>query len=98
LSGDLRPDAILMDIIMPDMDGITATSIIHKIYPEIQIIGLTSFGDMETVHKELDAGAAACIFKNTTIDELANTIRKTFHNSNSKNDSSPIFGIIGGMV
>ena len=96
MSRELNPDVILMDIIMPVMDGFTATRIIHREHPEIPIIGLTSLGDHENVRKELAAGAVACIFKNTTIDELANTIRGSFINAGSISGATSLRGFISG--
>ncbi|ANJ69720.1 MULTISPECIES: response regulator [Latilactobacillus] len=73
----LRPDAILMDLVMPEMDGIEATKTILKAWPEAKIIILTSFIDDEKVYPAIEAGAASYILKTSTAEEIANTIRKT---------------------
>ncbi|KRM21143.1 response regulator [Latilactobacillus graminis DSM 20719] len=73
----LRPDAILMDLVMPVMDGIEATKAILKPWPEAKIIILTSFIDDEKVYPAIEAGAASYILKTSTAEEIANAIRKT---------------------
>lgn len=73
----LRPDAILMDLVMPEMDGIEATKTILKAWSEAKIIILTSFIDDEKVYPAIEAGAASYILKTSTAEEIANTIRKT---------------------
>ena len=73
----LRPDAILMDLVMPEMDGIEATKTILKAWPQAKIIILTSFIDDEKVYPAIEAGAASYILKTSTAEEIANTIRKT---------------------
>jgi len=70
-----RPDVILMDLMMPGVDGITATRRIHTKYPGIKIIALTSFSEQSMVEGALQAGAAGYLQKNVTEVELANAIR-----------------------
>jgi NarL family two-component system response regulator LiaR len=70
-----KPDVILMDLMMPEMDGIAATRAILKDYPEIKIIAMTSFEDEELVQGVLAAGAISYLLKNVTSDELAKAIR-----------------------
>jgi NarL family two-component system response regulator LiaR len=72
---DVQPDVILMDLIMPDMDGVEATTKIKQRWPEINVIALTSFQERELVHKALNAGALSYLLKNVSIDELAKAIR-----------------------
>ena len=74
-AGLLQPDVILMDIMMPVMDGIVATQAIKKQYPRIQIIALTSFQEDELVQNALRAGAVGYLMKNITARELAAAIR-----------------------
>jgi NarL family two-component system response regulator LiaR len=69
------PDVILMDLIMPEMDGVTATAEIKKKWPEVNIIALTSFQERELVHQALNAGALSYLLKNVSIDELAKAVR-----------------------
>ena len=74
----LSPDVILMDLQMPEMDGITATRMIHKQYPRIQIIVLTSFPDRDKVQDALSAGAISYLLKNVSGEDLAEAIRDAF--------------------
>jgi NarL family two-component system response regulator LiaR len=73
-----QPDVILMDLMMPEMDGIAATRAILKDYPDIKIIAMTSFEDEELVQGVLAAGAISYLLKNVTTDELAKAIRDAF--------------------
>ncbi|WP_407891325.1 response regulator [Lacticaseibacillus sp. N501-2] len=73
----LRPDVILMDLVMPHMDGIEATQKILKAWPQARIIILTSFIDDEKVYPAIEAGAASYILKTATAEEIANAIRQT---------------------
>ena len=70
-----RPDVILMDLMMPEMDGIEATRVISTDHPDIKIIAMTSFEEEDLVHGVLAAGAISYLLKNITSDELANAIR-----------------------
>jgi two-component system, NarL family, response regulator LiaR len=72
---ELRPDVVLMDLMMPVMDGVTAIRLIRKEYPEIQIIALTSFSEEKLVEVSIQAGAIGYLYKNATVDELATAIR-----------------------
>jgi NarL family two-component system response regulator LiaR len=76
LCGDKKPDVILMDLMMPEMDGIAATKAILAEYPEIKIIAMTSFEDEQLVQGVLAAGAISYLIKNVTSDELAKAIRE----------------------
>src|SRR4030066_284142 len=69
------PDVILMDLIMPEMDGIAATKAILAEHPEIKIIAMTSFEEETLVQGGLPAGAISYLIKNVTSDELARAIR-----------------------
>jgi two-component system, NarL family, response regulator LiaR len=75
LAGLHQPDVILMDLMMPGMDGITATREIHQKYPQIKIIALTSFSEQNLVQGALQAGAIGYLQKNVTAGELGNAIR-----------------------
>jgi NarL family two-component system response regulator LiaR len=75
LCREKRPDVILMDLIMPEMDGIAATRAILAVHPEIKIIAITSFEEEELVQGVLAAGAISYLLKNVTSDELATAIR-----------------------
>ena len=69
------PDVILMDLIMPVMDGVTAIRHIRERWPEIQIIALTSFQEEDLVHQALQAGAISYLLKDIGADELGDAIR-----------------------
>jgi len=71
----MKPDVILMDLMMPEMDGIAATHAILADYPDIKIIAMTSFEEEELVQGVLAAGAISYLVKNVTADELAKAIR-----------------------
>jgi NarL family two-component system response regulator LiaR len=75
LCKQLRPDVVLMDLVMPGMDGAQATSVIRENCPEIQVIALTSFKEEELVQRAMRAGAIGYLLKNVTADELAQAIR-----------------------
>jgi NarL family two-component system response regulator LiaR len=70
-----RPNVVLMDLVMPGMDGATATAAIRERCPDIQVIALTSFKEEELVQGALQAGAIGYLLKNVTADELAEAIR-----------------------
>jgi NarL family two-component system response regulator LiaR len=70
-----RPDVILMDLVMPKLDGIAATRAIRERWPEVQVIALTSFQDQARVQEALQAGALSYLMKDVSIDELADAIR-----------------------
>lgn len=69
-------DVVLMDLIMPNMDGITATRQIRDYKPDAKIIALTSFSDENNVQTMLEIGAIGYLMKNVSGDELAEAIRK----------------------
>lgn len=70
-----KPDVILMDLMMPEMDGITATEAILARYPDVKIIAMTSFEDEQLVQGVLQAGAISYLLKNVSSDDLAKAIR-----------------------
>lgn len=75
LCAQLQPDVVLMDLIMPEMDGIAAIQAIRQANPQIQIVALTSFGKEEQVKAALQAGAIGYLLKNVSADELAEAVR-----------------------
>jgi len=70
-----RPDVILMDVRMPEVDGVQATRIIKEKYPEVHIIILTTFDDDEYVYNALKYGASGYMLKGVSVSELSNAIR-----------------------
>src|SRR5690348_13343219 len=66
LCGRHKPDVVLMDIMMPEMDGITATQLLRKQYSHVQVIALTSFMEEDLVQRALHAGVIGYLLKNTS--------------------------------
>ncbi len=75
LCSQVQPDVVLMDMVMPDMDGATATRIIRKESSTIHVIALTSFKEEILVQSALQAGAIGYLLKDVSADELARAIR-----------------------
>lgn len=75
LCAQTRPDVILMDMMMPEVDGPTATQVIRGRFPAVQIIALTSFEEPALVRKAIRAGAIGYLLKNVTMDKLAEAVR-----------------------
>jgi NarL family two-component system response regulator LiaR len=72
----VKPDVVLMDLVMPDVDGAEATRRIKESCPEVQVIALTSYKEDDLVQGALKAGALSYLMKNVSADELADAIRK----------------------
>jgi NarL family two-component system response regulator LiaR len=72
----LQPDVVLMDLVMPKIDGVAATRAIKERWPQIQVIALTSFKEKEYVEGAIKAGASGYLLKNVSAEELVNAIRK----------------------
>lgn len=71
----LQPDVVLMDLMMPEMDGATATAHIRRQFPQTKVIALTSFRDDELVQRVIQAGAIGYLLKNVSGSDLAQAIR-----------------------
>jgi DNA-binding NarL/FixJ family response regulator len=69
------PDVVLMDLLMPGMDGVTAIAAIAQRHPEMEVVAMTSFAQTELVHGALQAGAAGYLLKDAEADEVAAAIR-----------------------
>ncbi len=75
LCGEILPDVVLMDMVMPDMDGAAATRVIRQKYPQVQVIALTSFKEGDLIKNALEAGAIAYLLKDVSADDLVRAIR-----------------------
>ena len=76
LATDLQPDVILMDVTMPDVDGVEATRRIHQTQPEIRIVMLTMHADQSVIAEALRAGASGYLVKDCSTDEIADAVRQ----------------------
>jgi NarL family two-component system response regulator LiaR len=79
LCSQVQPDVILMDILMPGMDGPTATQRIRAENPSVQVIALTSFADKASVQRAIQSGAISYILKDVHAQKLAESIREAYH-------------------
>ena len=75
ICAQVQPDVILMDMVMPEMDGASATRAIRKQFPQVQVIALTSFKEGDLIKNALEAGAIGYLLKDVSADELARAIR-----------------------
>ena len=75
LAHSLQPDVVLMDLMMPVMDGITATQVIRRELPDVEVVALTSVLEDEAVIGAVKAGAIGYLLKNTEADELCKAIK-----------------------
>jgi len=78
LCEQVRPDVILMDLVMPKMNGTEATRAIRERWPQVQVVALTSFQEKKLVQGALQAGAISYLLKNVTVDELGEAIRAAY--------------------
>lgn len=76
--GEVQPHVILMDMFLPNMEGVTLTSTIRARHPDVQVVILTSSKDEELVQSALRAGAISYMLKNISVMEMANTIRAAY--------------------
>jgi DNA-binding NarL/FixJ family response regulator len=74
----LQPDVVLMDLLMPGVDGVRATDLIHRKHPDIQIFVLTSTTDHSLIRKALDAGAAGYLLKNVSGQEIMTAVHDAY--------------------
>jgi NarL family two-component system response regulator LiaR len=80
LAGELEPDIILLDLVMPKMDGVQAINEIKNNNPEIKILVLTSFAENHQVYSAIKSGAIGYLMKDSSADDLINAIRDTYEN------------------
>lgn len=78
LCREYEPDLVLMDVVMPVMDGVAATRMIRKEFPDIRVLVLSSFQDHESVHEMLRSGASGYVTKDALARDLTTTIRATY--------------------
>jgi NarL family two-component system response regulator LiaR len=75
MCAELSPDVVLMDLVMPDMDGVAATRALRERFPAVKVIALTSFPEEQLIQSVLEAGALSYLLKNVGADELTRAIR-----------------------
>ena len=75
---ELQPDVVLMDLIMPEIDGVETTRQVLEVSPRTKVIALTSFGDDDLVRRALKAGAISYLLKNVSAEELAEAIEAAY--------------------
>ncbi len=80
LTKELKPDVILLDLVMPRMDGVQAIQEIKRDSPEARILVLTSFAENHQVFSAIKSGAIGYLMKDTSSEELIQAIRDTYHN------------------
>jgi NarL family two-component system response regulator LiaR len=73
-----NPDIVLMDVVMPVMDGIQATKLLHERFPLVKVLVLSSFYDHESVHTMLNNGAVGYLTKSSLAEDLIETIQATY--------------------
>lgn len=78
MCNQLSPDIVLMDMVMPDMDGAAATKTVCELSPKTQVIVLTSFVDQTLVYRAMQSGAHGYLLKTARADELVNAIRSVY--------------------
>jgi NarL family two-component system response regulator LiaR len=76
LVADLAPDVVLMDLVMPEMDGVKATRLVKQRSPRSQVIVLTSYHEDEQIFPAVRAGALSYLLKGVGLDELTEAVRK----------------------
>ena len=69
------PDVVMMDLVMPRMDGIRAIAALKDRHPGVEAVAMTSFAEIERIHAALDAGAAGYLLKDASAEEVADAIR-----------------------
>ena len=79
----LQPDVVLMDLVMPELDGIQATEQIKKAWPNVQVLMLTSFSDKDHILPAIEAGASGYQLKDIEPDELVESIRQIMRGENT---------------
>ncbi len=83
---ETNPDVVLMDIMMPVMNGIESTRVIRQNHPDTQVVALTSFENESSVPEMLRAGAISYVLKNISVDDLAEAIRSAHAGKSTLSD------------
>jgi two-component system, NarL family, response regulator LiaR len=78
MAEEFKPDVVLMDLVMPEMDGATATQAIRKQNPSIRVLVLTSFHEQHLVQNAIKAGAVGYLLKTAAVEELTTAIRMAY--------------------
>jgi two-component system, NarL family, response regulator LiaR len=78
LAAECRPDVVLMDLVMPGMDGVTTTRMMREQLPGVQVIALTSFREEALVHGALQAGAIGYLLKDVSATALTDAVRAAY--------------------
>jgi NarL family two-component system response regulator LiaR len=91
-AGSLHPDVILLDLVMPQMDGIEAIQELRRNDPAARNLVLTSFSEDEKVITAIEVSAMGCPLKDTTPEELLRAIRDVYH------DQAALFAVREGLV
>lgn len=92
LAGELQPDVVLMDVTMPNVDGVEATRRLQKLHPAIRVVMLTMHADETVVAEALRAGAVGYLVKDCSTDEIADILR------HAANESSAISPALAGAM
>lgn len=82
LDRGLQPDIVLMDVEMPELNGIEACRILNRDHPAIRVLMISMLNDKDVIQEAVDAGAKAYLFKNTSIEELSQAIQQVMNGSN----------------
>jgi DNA-binding NarL/FixJ family response regulator len=80
----IEADVVLMDLIMPKMDGVSATRAIRQRNPRVQVVALISFGEQQLLEEVKTAGAASYVLKSASIDQVARAVRAAVGSSISQ--------------
>jgi DNA-binding NarL/FixJ family response regulator len=88
LAQELSPNVVVMDVAMPEMDGITATKRLRELAPFVSVVMLSILGDSATRVQAREAGAAAFVEKQTSVEDLLAEIRRAARRPSSENRSS----------
>jgi len=78
LCNELQPDVVIMDMLMPEMNGVETTQAIHSQYPQVRVLVMSSFHDRDLVQRAVQAGAIGYLVKGVSADELADAIREAY--------------------